>query len=143
MISRNQAHFALFNCFFQLVFYSNYELRPKLIEIFNSNFVDQTISTKEDKENLKLYKKILVNGAKYIDDIALIFDAYLTSWRFERLCYTEQAILILAYVENICHKFDKILVINIAIKLAKLYGANADSYKYINAVLDKVLKWMQ
>ena len=64
----------------------------------------------------------------------------LIDWEFERLGYIEQAILLLAIGEKNALSTPKSIIIDEAIKLAKKYGDD-DTYKLINAALDKVIQW--
>jgi len=60
----------------------------------------------------------------------------LVNWEFARLSKVEQAILLLAVTEISEQIVEKPIVINEAITLAKTY-CDEDSYKFINATLDK------
>ena len=59
-------------------------------------------------------------------------------WKFERLNYVEQAILLSAYTQNKYMNQPKQVAINVAVDLAKKY-ADDNSYKFINGVLDNCL----
>ncbi|NLC33865.1 MAG: transcription antitermination factor NusB, partial [Erysipelothrix sp.] len=61
----------------------------------------------------------------------------LSNWTFDRLGFMEQAILLVAVAELLSEDADKAVVINEAIEYAKKYTA-ADSYKFINGVLDQL-----
>ena len=58
---------------------------------------------------------------------------------FERIGGIELSILYLALYEVSKSNLDKPIIINEAIKLAKKFGQNS-SHKFINAILDKVIK---
>lgn len=58
---------------------------------------------------------------------------------FERIGEIELSILYLALYEVSKSNLDKPIIINEAIKLAKKFGQNS-SHKFINAILDKVIK---
>ena len=60
---------------------------------------------------------------------------------FERIGGIELSILYLALYEVSKSNLDKPIIINEAIKLAKKFGQNS-SHKFINAILDKVIKKM-
>jgi N utilization substance protein B len=60
----------------------------------------------------------------------------LQDWTFERLPFVEQAILLLAVCELERKLDEKPVVIDEAVLLAKEYSDD-ESYKYINAVLDR------
>lgn len=57
-------------------------------------------------------------------------------WDYDRLGYVERAILLLALSEYKGLHYDKAIVINEAVVLAKTY-CDEDTYKLINGVLDK------
>lgn len=62
-------------------------------------------------------------------------DQLLTGWRFDRLGYIEQAILLLACSELELGYQNRVIVVNEAIRLAKEY-CDSESFKLINGVLD-------
>ncbi len=85
-------------------------------------------------------KEILITALKNLNEIINYVSQYLIKWKFNRLNYCIQAILILSVVNNNYLKETiKPITINIAVKLAKAYG-DKDDYKFVNAVLDNCLK---
>ncbi len=64
-------------------------------------------------------------------------DHSLDKWRFDRLGYIEQAILLLACAELEMGKQNPVIVVNEAVRLAKEY-CEYDSYKLVNGVLDQL-----
>lgn len=60
-------------------------------------------------------------------------------WTLDRINYVDLAILIEAVCEFISLKIDKKVVIDQAIITAKKYS-ESNSYKFINSILDKILK---
>lgn len=62
-------------------------------------------------------------------------DQLLTGWRFDRLGYLEQAILLVACAELELGYQNRVIVVNEAIRLAKDY-CDSESFKLINGVLD-------
>lgn len=87
-----------------------------------------------------LPKEIAIQTIKNFQAIVKTFQAAMPTWRFERLNRLIQAILLMSYANYTYVKnIDKAVVINIAIKLAKRYG-DANDYKFVNAILDNVLK---
>ncbi|MFV0380428.1 MAG: transcription antitermination factor NusB [Anaerorhabdus sp.] len=84
------------------------------------------------------FPKLLVthsiqNKDRFIEYINNVLD----NWKFSRLSFVDQSILLLA-----CAEFDKKLevpavIINEAILLSKKYS-DEDAYKIINGVLDKI-----
>ena len=82
-----------------------------------------------------LYVKSLINQDEAIKNI----QSNLTKWSFNRLNRVIQAILITAYTErNVINETDKKVIINEYIELSKKYG-DANDYRLVNSVLDKVL----
>ncbi len=85
-------------------------------------------------------KKMLLEAVKHYGEAVKAFNCKMRKWTFDRLNRVEQAILLLAY----CHFFyfeektDRAIIINVAVKQAKTYLEDND-YKFVNAVLDKVL----
>ena len=79
-------------------------------------------------KEIKLYEK---DFSKTITDYSNI--------PFERIGGIELSILYLALYEVSKSNLDKPIIINEAIKLAKKFGQNS-SHKFINAILDKVIK---
>ncbi len=85
-------------------------------------------------------KELLIDSLKYQNIIINFVEKYLKNWRFNRLNYCSQAILILSLAEYYYMKdVDKAVIINIAVKLAKKYAGEND-YRFINGVLDNCLK---
>lgn len=81
----------------------------------------------------KSLKEILNNKDKLI----LIANKYLGSWPMNRLCLTDQAIILLGIYELINTDIEGPIVINEAINLSKKYSDEQVS-KIINGVLDNV-----
>jgi transcription antitermination factor NusB len=85
-------------------------------------------------------KSVVIQCLKHLNEIVPIYNAHMNHWLFERLNRVEQAILLLAYAQffYVETAVDKGVVIDVAIKLTKAYCEGTD-YKFVNAVLDKVL----
>lgn len=76
-------------------------------------------------ENLEMIKEKIAETAK--------------NWRLDRMARVDYTILLMSSCEGLVLKeTNKKVIINEAIELAKKYG-NADSGKFINGVLDKIL----
>lgn len=90
--------------------------------------------------DIDLYvKEVVLNAIKNFDEIVSLLESKMTTWTFNRLNRLAQAILLLSvahykYIGGV----DKKVVIDVAIRLAKLY-LDKDDFKYINALLDNVL----
>ncbi|HHX07340.1 MAG TPA: transcription antitermination factor NusB [Erysipelothrix sp.] len=85
----------------------------------------------------QFYRAIKYALDNQTDLIELIQDELL-EWSFERLGYVEQAILLLACGEAVVEATPKGILINEAVEMAKRFS-DEDSYKLINATLDRVL----
>lgn len=84
-------------------------------------------------------KEIIIKSLSHINEIIPVFQEHMPKWKFSRLNKVAQAILLMSYTNyKLVGDIDKVVVINTAVKLAKLYLDN-DEYKFINAILDNVL----
>lgn len=83
---------------------------------------------------------VIKRASERKDIYALALEQYLNNWRFNRLGFMEQALLILACAELEIGLQDKVVVVNEAVRMAKIY-ADDDSYRLVNGVLD-ALWWM-
>lgn len=131
-ISRNKLQELSVFAIYQYLFYYEFEQRPSLKEIIEGVF---GVPSKECDEFAKeLIKAAIKNADESIKEIS----TYLNNWKFERLNYVEQAILLSAYTQNKYLSQPKQIAINVAVDLAKKYG-DENSYKFINGVLDNCL----
>lgn len=118
--------------FFNLAKFIDLSMNDIVIYLSNKFNTDKNISLVNDELFVLLVKE-MNNVDKYINDI----DNQLSkSWKFERLSYVEQAILILSYIQ-LRAGIDHRIVINEAVELAKEY-CDEKSYKFINGVLDGI-----
>ncbi len=78
---------------------------------------------------------VIKRASERKDIYALALEQYLNNWRFNRLGFMEQALLILACAELEIGLQDKVVVVNEAVRMAKIY-ADDDSYRLVNGVLD-------
>jgi N utilization substance protein B len=85
-------------------------------------------------------KEVVLKAIKNYATIIDVLNSHMNKWSFDRLDRVEQAILMLAYTDFffLDEKIDKKVVINVAIILAKSFLGPSD-YKFVNAILDKVL----
>ena len=133
MITRNQSHEIGISALYAM-----------LINIKNGTTFDfdETLTSISETPYAELplfLKEILIASLKHYDEIIVKLNPYLINWKFNRLNMVSQAILIYSFAHfYYVGPVDKAVVINIAIKLSKLYIPDAD-YKYINAVLDGAL----
>ena len=95
--------------------------------------IEQLIEDLNDEYIVDVFKYTLVNIQTFKSDI----DSKLDHWSFDRLGFVEQAILLLGYGEISKGEVEKPIIIDEYIEIAKKYG-DADSYKIINGVMDKI-----
>lgn len=131
VISRNQLHKEIMTCIYQYFFYLRFDPKPNIIEIIGDVF-DQPV-----KEIDPYAKKVILETIKNAQEVVDNIQPHLIKYRFDRLSLIEQAILVMAYVEVIYLDQPKAIAINVAVKLAQKY-TDAESFKFINAVLEKV-----
>ena len=82
----------------------------------------------------KIFKKVM-KEKKMIDQL---ISQHLIGWKLERLMPVERSLLRMGVGESYFND-QKAIIIDDVIRIAKKYGGE-DSYKIINAVLDKVIK---
>jgi N utilization substance protein B len=120
-INREKAMFAV---------YQNQILPRPIEELIRDNF---SADEEEDSYMLRVVRNAIENTDRYHGYI----DEVLEGWTFDRLGAIEQAILL-----NGCAEFDlkevlAAVIIDEYVRLAKKY-CDADSYKLINGVLDRI-----
>lgn len=91
-------------------------------------------------EEIPLFSKTLVvKSLSHINEIIPVYQANMAKWNFSRLNNLEKAILLMSYANyKFVKESDKSVVINTAVNLSKKY-LDKDDYKFVNAILDKVL----
>ncbi|QFP42189.1 transcription antitermination factor NusB [Borrelia miyamotoi] len=120
----------------------NFKARDDIYDILSLE--DHVVDLEEE---LKLFYSFLVNGTydnlesidKLISDISL-------NWRLDRMDKVDLAILRMSVYslkfQNLEVSVSKRVVIDEAILIAKKYGSK-NSYKFINGILDALLKNME
>jgi transcription antitermination protein NusB len=99
------------------------------------------ISNDTDSEEY-VFARLLVTGTlEHLDEIDALIKKYLaTNWEFDRLNKVSLAIIRMSAYSLLYQKETPCsIVIDEAIDIAKEFGAD-DSFKFINAVLDKISK---
>lgn len=122
---------------------NRHEYRVKLVfALYQSLLLNKEISRSvednfDDEEKNEyvtvLENDLIINKDNYIEEISL----HLKKWTFERLSYLEQAILLVATSEIKKEIAFKNIIIDEAIRIAKMY-CDEKSYQYINGVLDNL-----
>lgn len=85
------------------------------------------------------FSGVIDNVLDNIRNYRTLLDQQLIDWTFERLGFIEQAILLLALAEQKVLDTPKSVIIDEAIILSKKFS-DEDSYKLVNATLDKVIQ---
>jgi len=98
------------------------------------------VSDAEYKDSPVYVKEIMIGTIRHYADMVNALESRMNKWTFARLNRVEQAILLLSLTHFFYtrDKVDKKVVINVAVELAKSY-LDAKDYKFVNAILDKVL----
>lgn len=110
----------------------NIEIKPAPI---NETIANVSTVTKED-ERAKVYE--YVNGIQNsLSSIDLKISEKLKGWKFEELNIIERLILRIAAYEMINNLCDRAIIINEAVRLAKIY-ADPKAASLINGILDKI-----
>lgn len=134
MISRNKSHeYGVQILYAALIYVKNgqtFDFKDIVSDVTGVSYDDAPVTL----------KKILLASLSNLEAIKEALVPFLKEWRFERLNEVAQAILIYSYAHfYYVGGVSKAIVINIAIKLAKLFIPNED-FKFINALLDEALK---
>ncbi len=133
IISRNKNQEIAFQIMYSFLIYQKLNLEidvEKQIEnIYGEKYSDIDIFVRE----------ILIKGLLHKDFCINLLEQYLKDWKFSRLNYCVQAILLLATTNYFFLKnTEKAIIINVAVHLTKKYGDKQD-FKFLNAVLDRCL----
>lgn len=127
--TREKVVFAIYDTIFYVRNNIDYDPKGILGSVFSCDYDDVEVFARE------IYIKSLIN----MDEIVTLIQPNLHNWEFKRLNNLAQAILISAISEASYAKLsEKPIVIDASVKMAKKYLDEKD-YRYINAVLDKVI----
>ncbi|MCR5333061.1 MAG: transcription antitermination protein NusB [Bacilli bacterium] len=132
-LSRNKENelimMSLYTCLTRVSIGDEFSVEETLEGVFEMPYEDIPVFSKE----------IIIKSLSHINEIIPVFQEHMPKWKFSRLNKVAQAILLMSYTNyKLVGDIDKVVVINTAVKLAKLYLDN-DEYKFINAILDNVL----
>lgn len=133
-LSRNQEHELIMTCIYDALTYSNmgeeFSVEEILCSVFEVNYDEISFFVKE----------MVIKSLSHVNEIKKVFQENMPKWSFDRLNLVEQSILLMSYTHRRYENSEKSIVIDIAVKLAKKF-LDKDDYKFVNAVLDKVLWW--
>ena len=133
-LSRNQEHELIMTCIYDALTYSNmgeeFDIENIICSVFEVDYDEISFFVKE----------IVIKSLSHVNEIKKIFQEKMPKWSFDRLNLIEQSILLMSYTHKQNEKADKRIIIDVAVKLAKKF-CDKDDYKFVNAILDKVLWW--
>ena len=133
MLSRSQEQEKIMFVLYQCLFYERLNNnQPDLQEM-----IEETFETPYDEVSV-FAKETIVKALKNQKEIDELISANLNKWKLERINLVAHAILALSEYKYVEEEIEKSALINVAVTLAKKYLDEKD-YKFINAVLDKVL----
>lgn len=134
--TRNEQHVVIMTAIYNKLLDMNYPFNDysrSLEEILTS-------LTKKDFKSLDPYIiNTLIYSFQHYGDIVSSIIPFLNGWEWRRLPLLSQAILVMSVAHYNVEKISKAIVISIAVSLGKTY-LDANQYRFINAVLDEVIK---
>lgn len=133
MLSRNQEQEKIMFIIYEVLFFNRMKSPFDIVEITENTM-------EENYEDVSTFvKEVTVKCLLNYEEIYNMILPNCTTWKMERINLIVIAILMFAITE---YKFvggvEKSIIINVAVKLAHKYADEKD-YKFVNALLDKVL----
>jgi len=109
-----------------------------LIQEFNSTeIVENSFNDYEfDANSLKIIEYFATNF-EWIRNVIELFTG--KDWTWDRLSFIDRAVIMEAVAEYIVSDIDLKIIIDQSVKTTKIYSID-ENYRYVNAILDKVLK---
>ena len=135
-LSRTKIHEQAMICIFQYLFYNSVK------EISSVKPIEEIISDVMEvnfNECDLFFRAIIFETIKNKKEYISLIESKLNKWTFDRLCLTDQAILLLFTSEILNSRAELHVCIDVAVDLAHRY-CDDKSYKYINKVLDRIGK---
>ena len=135
-LSRTKIHEQAMICIFQYLFYETQKeitAKKKIEEIIYDEM--EVIFDYCDLFFRAIIFETIKNKKEYIE----IIESKLNKWTFDRLCLTDQAILLLFTSQLLNYRAPIQVCIDMAVDLAHRY-CDDKSYRYIKKVLDRVGK---
>jgi transcription antitermination factor NusB len=131
-LSRRDIRSLIFHFLYAAESFDYTESLGAIVDNFNRGF-DMDVPIDSEAVNIA---RAVIEKRDELDDI---YTALLTNWRFERIGVSTKLILRLAIWELKNTDTDPRIIINESIELAKCF-AEKDAFRFINGILDKVLK---
>lgn len=101
---------------------------------------DEALEISDATKNEQMFASLIISGTiSHIEQIDKLIESHLANtWNMDRISKVTLAILRVSIYEMVFQPDSEIkIIIDEAVKIAKEFGTD-DSYKFINAVLDKI-----
>ena len=132
MISRNQEQEKIMFSIYQYLFYermNSEDLKEIMENVFELPYDEIPLFSKE----------VCVKTLVHQNDFDEVISVNLNKWTLDRINLVSHAILLMSMGEiRFTDEISKAEIINIAVNLSKKY-TDANDYKFINAILEKIL----
>ncbi|HPW53455.1 MAG TPA: transcription antitermination factor NusB [Erysipelotrichaceae bacterium] len=125
-MTRREQRIRIMNCIYQYLL-----TEKELDDIFEDNL------DINDKESIEFIVTNTIGVINELDNLIAQIEPLLIDYRFKRLGYIEQSLLLLSAYQLNLKEIDKPIIINEAIEIAKLY-CDDEAPRFINGILDKV-----
>ncbi|MGI6608177.1 MAG: transcription antitermination factor NusB [Erysipelotrichaceae bacterium] len=125
-MTRREQRIRIMNCIYQ------YLLTEKDIDSIFEDNIDIN-----DKESIEFIVTNTIGVINELDSLIKQIEPLLIDYRFKRLGYIEQSLLLLSAHQLNLKEIDKPVIINEAIEIAKQY-CDDDAPGFINGILDKI-----
>ena len=135
-LTRTKIHEQAMICIFQYLFYNTSKDVSSVKPI--EEIISDVMEVSFDECDL-FFRALIFETIKNKKEYISLIESKLNKWTFDRLCLTDQAILLLFTSELINKRAPIQVCIDVAVDLAHRY-CDDKSYKYINKVLDRVGK---
>jgi N utilization substance protein B len=134
-LSRRDVRSLIFHLLYAMEGFDYQSSLDSIVENYNRGF---NLSIPLDSEVFKVTESVIEKR----DQLDEIIKPYLANWRFERIGVCTKLILRLSVWELEYTDTPPTIIINEAIELAKCF-AEKDAYKFVNGILDKLVKSKQ
>jgi len=135
-MSRNEEHILAMNIIYSALVMEDGKIEYDPMELISS------ISGVEYDECSIYVRRVVISSLLHKNEIIEAYIPYLKNWKFHRLSFLMQAILLLSYSHFFYtdEKTDRKIIIDVAVNLAKSYLDSDKDYKFVNAILENVIK---
>lgn len=135
-LTRTKIHEQAMICIFQYLFYNSVKEISSVKPI--EEIISDVMEVSFDECDL-FFRAIIFETIKNKKEYISLIESKLNKWTFDRLCLTDQAILLLFTSQLLNNRVPMQVGIDVAVDLAHRY-CDDKSYKYINKVLDRIGK---